>query len=151
MANENNENQELDTNLEEDIDLELEEEEDAPKAEIDWKSVAKRYKKKADKQSKPTAKEDTSGVRAELARLELKTDGYSEDAITFLMKVGGKEALKDAHIKAAIDSIQEQKRAEDAVVASETSKSDVERKFTQQEIDAMSPEELYKILPKAKK
>lgn len=154
MANEETERPELEI-PEDEIELELEEGLDDPRQEIDWKAVAKRYKKKADKakavQPQRPAREDNSEISAKLARLELKTEGYSDESIDFLMKVGGKDSLKDPHVKAAIDSIQEQKRAEAASIYSETSKSDVERKFSPEEISAMSPEELYKILPKARK
>lgn len=120
--------------------------------EVDWKATAMRYKNKLEKQKpKSSTKEDTSEVRSMLARLELKTDGYSEDAINFIQRNGGREALKDPHVKAAIDLIQEQKRAENSVITNETSKSDIERKFTNEELNAMSAEELDKILPKARK
>jgi len=144
-------------NNEEELDFELDEtveEEETPQDKpeaIDWKATALRYKKKLAnvKTNKPAQKEDTSETKSELARLEMRIDGYSDEAIAFAMKNGGKESLNDPYVKAAIEAIQEQKRAEQATVASETSKSDIERKFTQEEIAAMSPEEMYKILPKA--
>lgn len=84
-------------------------------------------------------------------RLDLKISGHSDEAINFLMKNGGKESLSNPYVKSAIDAINDQKKAEQAVTSNETTKSDVERKFSQDEIAAMSPEELYKILPKARK
>ena len=123
---------------------------------IDWKATALRYKSqnarlKSAQTVTPSRDTSSNKVQQQIARLELKTEGLSDDSINFLMKVGGREALKDPHVKAAIDSIQEQKRAENAVIQTETSKSEAERKFSPQEINAMSAEELYKVLPKARK
>jgi len=137
-----------------DVVLELEDETVEPEQEIDWKATAMRYKKKlkeAKTPSAPARNNDDSDVRSQLARLELKTEGYSEDAIAFIQKNGGRDALNDPYVTAAVKAIQEQKSAEQAIVANETTKSDIERKFTPEEINAMSPEEMYKVLPKAKK
>lgn len=120
---------------------------------IDWKATALRYKKKLNsvKTAKPKQKADTSNTDTKLARLEMKIDGYSDEAIDFALANGGKESLNNPYVKAAIDAIQEQKRAEQATISGEGSKSDIERKFSPEEIDAMSAEEMYKILPKSGK
>lgn len=148
-----NEQEELELEIPDNADDSTYDDSGEPKEQIDWKATAMRYKKKIDnsKNRQAATKVDTSEIQKQLARLELKTEGYTEDSISFLEKVGGREALKDPHVKAAIDSIQEQKKAEAAVTANETSKSDIERKFSQEEMNAMSAEELYKILPKARK
>lgn len=134
-----------------DIDDKLEIEDVDQPEEVDWKATAMRYKKRLQGQKSAPQKSDNSdAIQKQIARLELKTEGYSEESISFLEKVGGKEALADPHVKAAIESIQEQKRAEKAAVGNETAKSEIERKFSPEEIAQMSPEELYKILPKAR-
>lgn len=148
--NETTQELELETEIEND---ELETENVTPEQGIDWKATALRYKNKLKKvnTSKAPAQQGTSNLKTQLDRLELRQDGYSDEAIDFISKVGGKEALKDEHVKAAVASIQQQRMAEQAVVASETSKSEIERKYSPEEISAMSPEELYKVLPKARK
>ena len=136
----------------EDFDT-LEIEESEPVESVDWKATAMRYKKQLSKQKTTTTKSlDTSNynVQQQIARLELKTEGYSDESINFLEKVGGKASLSDPHVKAAIDSIQEQKNAEKAAVGTQTAKSEIESKYSPEEISQMSAEELYKILPKSK-
>lgn len=102
---------------------------------------------------KPTQRpqKDTPVSDDKYVRLELKIDGYSDDAIDFLMKNGGKQGLSNEYVKTAVESIQEQNRAEKALTSNETTKSDIERKFSPEEINAMSVEELEKALPRAVK
>lgn len=144
----------MDQNENEEIELDL----DTDEAEVDWKAKAleykasaTRYKKQADKRKEEPAPQAAPDLDAKFERLELKTDGYTDEAIAFIQSNGGKEGLKNEYVAAAVKAIQEQKRAEAAVVADETAQSDVERNHTPEEIANMSPEELYKILPKATK
>jgi len=82
-------------------------------------------------------------------RLELKVEGYKDDEIDFIQKNGGRKALENPIVKTAIDSIRTQRTAENAVVDTDTTKSDVERKYTPDQLRDMPVSELEKLLPKA--
>jgi hypothetical protein len=81
---------------------------------------------------------------------DLRLDGYSKDEVKFIMNNGGRKALEEnTFVKVAIEKIREQKKAEQAIPAEETGKSEIERKYTQEQLSKMSSDELYKILPKS--
>lgn len=82
--------------------------------------------------------------------MELRISGYSEKEAQYLMKNGGKKAVEDEFVMAAINAKREEQKATNAAVDTGSSaKSDVEKKYTQEQLSAMSVEELEKILPKA--
>lgn len=97
------------------------------------------------------AQQDNSQVNQELARLKLKVDhGITDsEAIDFIMKNGGEEALKNPYIKGTIDTMIQQKKAEQAVVSEESGKSEVDRKYSNEQLKAMPSDELEKVLPHA--
>lgn len=82
-------------------------------------------------------------------KLELKTEGFSDQEIEFLKPYGGKKALENPYVKAALDAMREKARAEAAVVDVNSNKSDIEKKFTEDQLRTMPLEELEKLLPKA--
>lgn len=59
------------------------------------------------------------------------------------------DALNTPFVKAALEKIREQRRAEEAAVETESSKSDIEKRFTEEQLKSMSAEELEKIIPKS--
>jgi len=157
MENENN-----DELLDFELDEQEEQEESQPEDEkitltkkdfnkLNRKAIA--YDANKQTAQKPTQRpqKDTPISDDKYVRLELKIDGYSDDAIDFLMKNGGKQGLSNEYVKTAVESIQEQNRAERALTSNETTKSDIERKFSPEEINAMSVDELEKALPRAVK
>lgn len=85
-------------------------------------------------------------------RLELRLDGYSKDEVSFIMNNGGRKALEDktSYVSIALNTKREQQKAEEA--ASKTpdvsSLSEVERKYTEEQLKNMSSKELAKILPR---
>ena len=95
--------------------------------------------------------EPSPELSTKLTKLELQvTHGITDpEAIDFIMKNGGEEALKNPYIKKTIENMLEQKRAEAAQVAEDSQKSDFERKMTKEQMKGMSSEELEKILPHA--
>lgn len=149
-------NEELDFELEENEEGQEEQEIEQPSDEkvtltkkqynaINRKARAYDAAKETPEKKQPTPK--TSSVTPDqFARLEMKIDGYSDAEIDFVEKYGGKPALENPHVKAAIESIRQQRKAEDAVVTSESNKSDVERKYSESELLAMPLEEMDKIL-----
>ena len=84
---------------------------------------------------------------------DMITKGYTKNDAEFIAKNGGTESLKDpnSYASVALHAIQEQRRAEQA--ASQTSSgsglSDVERKYTPEQMKNMTSAELAKILPHA--
>lgn len=97
--------------------------------------------------SEPETKHDDSYWKE---TMELRLSGYTEKEAEYLMKNGGKKALEDEYVLAAINVKREQTKAEAASVDTASSnKSDIERKYTPEQLSAMSVEELEKILPKA--
>ena len=88
-------------------------------------------------------------INDKLDRLELKTEGFSDQEIEFLKPYGGKKALENPFVKAAIDTIREKAKAESAVVDVDSNKSDIEKKYTNDQLMNMPLEELEKILPKS--
>lgn len=89
-------------------------------------------------------------VSQKLARLELQVAGITDpEAIDFILKNGGQEALKNPYVKKTVDNILDQKKAEQAQITDESNKSDFQRKTTPEQLKAMSSEEMEKLLPHA--
>ena len=93
----------------------------------------------------PKPSEDTAWKE----RIELKTDGYSDKEIDFIQKNGGRAGLEDPFVKAAVETIRGQSKAEQAQVAGEAPKSEIEKQYTDAQLKDMPTAELEKILPKA--
>jgi hypothetical protein len=80
-------------------------------------------------------------------------EGYSRDDVSFIVANGGRKALEDpnSYVSIAVRQKQEQRRAEFAAgQANDTSgMSEVEKKYTPEQLKAMSASDLAKILPHA--
>lgn len=80
--------------------------------------------------------------------MDLRFDGYDRNEVAFIMKNGGRSALeKDPFVKKAVELMREQRKAEQGVPSNDTSKSEVEKKYTQEQLRNMPVEELLKVLP----
>lgn len=90
-------------------------------------------------------------LTTEITRLKLKVDhGITDpDAIEFVMKNGGEEALKNPYITQALDVMAKQKKAEQAVIDDEAGGSTTSKRQTLNQLKDMSVEELEKTLPHA--
>jgi hypothetical protein len=128
----------------------------AKKAEAEKKALAEKL---ASLEKKPTEKVELKETKEEKPSygsvsfeeaLELRLQGYDKDAVEFIMKNGGLKSLDNPYVKVAVQSIKEQKKAENAISTDDTSKSDIEKKYTNEQLKNMSTEELLKILPKRK-
>jgi hypothetical protein len=78
--------------------------------------------------------------------------GYTKADADFIANNGGKEALKDpnSYVSVAIRTVREQRKAEEASNATQSvGMSEVERKYTPEQLQNMSVAELEKILPRA--
>lgn len=102
------------------------------------------------KAAKPAAAPHTG---ADDEYTELRLDGYSKEDAKFIVSNGGRKSLEDANslVAIAIRAKREQANAEAqaAKVGGSAPTSEVERRFSQAELNAMSVAELQKILPKA--
>lgn len=85
---------------------------------------------------------------------EMIRQGYTRADAEFIQKNGGSEAMQDpnSYVSVAMRTLQEQRKAEQASHGTETSTSglsQIERKYTPEQLKNMSIEELEKILPRA--
>lgn len=107
------------------------------------------------KESKPQANisEQQSHKPSDILKapeFRLSRQGYDETEIDIIMHNGGPEILKDEKhpVTLGIKIAREQKRAEDASsqVSDKSSLSEVERKYTPEQMRNMKPEELAKLI-----
>lgn len=109
------------------------------------------------KKSRETSKQATPTVTETPSRdvqldeiTDLRLDGYTREEVAFIMKNGGRKSLEEnTFVKVAIEKIREQKKAEQAIPDDTSGKSDIERKYTPEQLKNMSSADLKKILPHA--
>jgi hypothetical protein len=112
-----------------------------------WKAIAERKAKKAEQTKTVT---DTATLpSSEIERLTLKVDGYNDAEISEIMKLGGVKSLSNPLVKKAIDTMRQERLAENAQVTDSGANSDFARKYSEADLRKMSAEELEKILPKS--
>lgn len=77
-------------------------------------------------------------------RMEIKVShGIKDDkTLDFVMKNGGLKALEDDLVKAAIQRRQEDNEAQAAVAFNTSAKSPIEKRYSQEEIQSMSADDL---------
>jgi hypothetical protein len=84
--------------------------------------------------------------------VDLRLEGYSKKEVEWIMKNGGRKELEDptSYTSIAIKAQREQTKAEQAAsqVADISGLSEIERKYTQEQLKNMSIKELEAILPK---
>lgn len=114
-----------------------------------WKQKATKVEEIEETPEKEIKSEVNTDIEKRLEKIELTAKGYSDDEIDFIQSNGGKKALENNFVKTAIESIREQRKAEEASVEIDSSKSEIEKKYTSSQLKNMSAEELKKILPHA--
>jgi hypothetical protein len=124
----------------------------AEKLELEKKNAKLYARLKKDEESsveKPLVDTKTPQMAQELTRLKLRVEHGIDDpeALDFIMKNGGEDALKNEYMKKAVETILTQKKAEKASVDGDNSKSEFEKKYSTEQLRSMSSEELEKILP----
>lgn len=115
------------------------------KAEEKAKSEEK--EEKTEERSTQTENTQASSSNVDVERLTLKVDGYNDDEIAEIMKLGGVQSLSNPLVKKAVEAMREERQAENAQVTDGGAKSDFTRKYSPQDLRKMSTEELEKILP----
>lgn len=104
-------------------------------------------KQETDDRSTQTENTQASSSNVDVERLTLKVDGYNDDEIAEIMKLGGLKSLSNPLVKKAVEAMREERQAENAQVTDGGAKSDFTRKYSPQDLRKMSTEELEKILP----
>lgn len=100
------------------------------------------------------ASQDSSQKTYSREELNLRLDGYTDEEVDFIVRNGGKKELDNPNsiVSIAVKTRKEQREAE--IAASKTASarsgsSDVEIKYTPEQMSKMSLKELEAILPKA--
>lgn len=139
-----------DVTLENDVTAEVDSE-DTEETTTDWEAEAKKWKAIADRKAKKAEAAQTQEAATlpgtEVERLTLKVDGYNDEEIAEVMKLGGLKSLENPLVKKAIEAMREERQAENAQVTDNGAASDFSRKYSPQDLRKMSTEELEKILP----
>jgi hypothetical protein len=155
MENETNQEFELET-IETEVDTDSIEEVDTPTT--DYKALYEEERKKKNKYknrllsltaSEKPKSEPITKTRSDdswKARMELKVEGYDDEAIDFILKNGGKKALENPYVVQAVEAIKTKKVAEAATLGDQGQKSGIEKRFTPQEFAKLSSEEQLKAL-----
>lgn len=118
----------------------------ARKAEAEAKALKEAAKPEPEAEAKPTDDDKLWEIA------EMIQEGYTRKDAEFIQKNGGRDALKDpaSYVAVAMANIKEQRRAENAASMTDTSGgSAIERKYTQEQLQNMTAEELEKLLPHA--
>ena len=84
-------------------------------------------------------------------KFELRLQGYSKEDVNFILNNGGSDALSDKNslVSLALSEKRKQANAENAAqqTTNTSGMSEVERKYTPEQLKNMSSKELEKILP----
>ena len=79
-------------------------------------------------------------------KLELKDRGIPLEAMPFIKKNGGLKGLEDPLVKTAVETYTTQLKAEQAVEGDSSPRSEIEKKYTLEQMKSMPIEELEKLL-----
>ena len=144
---------------EEVVELEVAHEDDIDtiKAQLESEREAKKQilaRAKAAEQKLKSAKASPAQSEEEIETyIDLRTQGYDREDIGFIRKNGGVAALKDENslVSIALRAKREKQEAlrESSKVGGGSPTSEVERRFSPEELAAMPLDELYKVLPKS--
>lgn len=146
------EEEQAEEEVEETKENSVEETTEEPEEEsIDWEARAKKAEALIQKNKKKPAKKinNNSNDSETLERMQLQLDGYPKDIVDQIMDLGGKGFLANEVGKKVVDEMVKQRKAEVASEISDKSQAGFEQKFTPEDLEDKSVEELEKILPKA--
>lgn len=106
---------------------------------------ASKVEKATESKPKVERMEAPSDLTDKLTRLELRTEGYSNDEIELLAEFG-LDKKDNPIVKTAIEQMRKERKSKEADVAI-AGKSTVYKKYSNDDLKNMSVEELRKILP----
>ena len=158
MQNEENQAVDLENNEgaveETTIDTTVEDTVDYKAEALKWKAIAARNAKKPH-----ISEQTTNNIRPsdilKADEFKLYRAGYTESEIDLIMHNGGAKALEDVKspLYLGLQAVKEQRGAEDAASRATDSSglSDIERKYTEQDMRNMKKEDLEKLIPHTQK
>lgn len=82
-------------------------------------------------------------------RLTLKVDGYNDEEVAEIMKLGGIKALQNPIVKKAVERMREDRALESAQVTEGGQQSDITRKYSLADLRKMSAKEIEEKLTSA--
>lgn len=93
---------------------------------------------------------ETSNANERFERLELKTEGYSREEIDFIMQNGGSKILENKDNNLVLDAIEANRKKRKSLEStpSGTNKSPVFQRYSQDDLNNMSLQDLEKIIPR---
>lgn len=108
-------------------------------------------KERAPKNDEPII-QSSSPTQSQLdERVDLRLDGYNKEETEWIMQNGGRKSIEDtnSYVAIALNAKREQRQAEEAAngVSSTVGLSEIERKYTPEQLRNMSVKELEAILP----
>lgn len=116
----------------------------AKKAETDKKEAAEALRKAVQQKQEPS---NINNTDSQFEKLELIARGYTDDEIDFVLRNGGKKGLENPFVKSALETIRTQRKAEQASeLDASSSKSDISKKYSDDQLSKMSVAQLEKIL-----
>lgn len=113
------------------------------------KKAEEAAKNKTEERATQTETVQATSSNVDVERLTLKVDGYNDEEVAEIMKLGGLKALDNPLVKKAVQAMREERQAENAQVTDSGATSAFSRKYSQQDLRKMSSAELEKILPSA--
>lgn len=140
------ENNDLDIDLENEEEEIVEELDEKDKEIIKLREIVKRKNQKL-KELEPLPEQreqpDLGTLESKIElKLEMKAEGYPQEAIDFALANGGRKALDNPIVKKALDEYKKQAQAEKAAEIDSSGQSQTIKKLTPQDIENMSAEEL---------
>lgn len=112
---------------------------------LNRRAIAYEANKKDNKTLQTKVANDVSISPERLDRIELMQDGYTRDEVDAIMELGGVRMINNPIVQNAIKVLRQEKKSKD-VSQNLVSKSPVFKKFTQDDLNKMSSEEMEKIL-----
>lgn len=119
-----------------------------------FRSSATRYKKDAKQTIKPSSSDLPVAQKPynilEDEVFDFINEGYSKEEIRFIQSNGGRKSLEDKNslVAIAVKTKREQRLAEDASgkISDKSGQSEVERKYTTEQMRAMKPDDLANLI-----
>lgn len=121
----------------------------AENAEKRLKALKEAMEEQPEKEEKSSENLNSTNDTARLDRIEMRQMGYADEVINQIQELGGLEALKNPILKASADKLQADHAAANAADIKDGPNATPETKYSKEDLDEMSVEELEKVLPHA--
>lgn len=105
-------------------------------------------RKETETSDQPNTSNSNQELEQKIERLELKQEGYSEEVVSQIMDLGGRNSLDNPIVKKAVDTLVQQERVDQASNVDGTIQSSTKTNVSREELKTMSVAEMEKVLPK---